>query len=117
MSGSPFYLIIHEQKGKKMTAISRKDSLVANALNILFGIFIFSIGIINISWGNDPEFGVFILLISAIYFPPISTLLKTKTGLIIPWWLKVFLALFVLWAALGVGELFDKIKLMMADLT
>ena len=34
-----------------------------------------------------------------------------KLGLI-----KILLAIFIIWAALGVGELYDKIDLMMANL-
>jgi hypothetical protein len=36
-------------------------------------------------------------------------------GLSIPGVIKIFLGIFILWAALGVGELFGKIDLMMMD--
>ena len=42
-------------------------------------------------------------------------MLKAKTGLSIPGIITIFLGIFILWAALGVGELFDKIDLMMMD--
>jgi len=71
---------------------------------------------VNTFWGNDPFFGIFILLVSLIYFPPAYDLFKKVTRFLIPVVVKILLGLFVVWAALGVGELFDKIDLMMMDL-
>jgi hypothetical protein len=82
----------------------------------LFGIAVFVIGVVNIFWGDDPLFGFFILLLSFIYFPPVNTVLKEGTGFSIPKVAKIILGIFILWAALGVGELFDKIELMMRTL-
>ena len=48
--------------------------------------------------------------------PPLNAMLKVKTGLSIPVIVKIFLGIFILWAALGVGELFGKINMMMMDL-
>jgi hypothetical protein len=56
------------------------------------------------------------LLASCVYFPPVNLLVKKKTGFSIHRVLKIILGLFILWAALGVGELFDKIDLMLMDL-
>ena len=101
------------------------DKLVVNdgstALNIiswLFGIIAFFIGLVNTFWGNDPGFGIFVLLLSFIYFLPVNTILKRMTGFTIPWMkiIRVLLGIFIIWAAMGVGELFDKIELMMNDL-
>lgn len=86
----------------------------------IFGIAVFAAGIVNTFWGNDPEFGVFILLLSFAYFPPTSNILsaisKRLTGFPISKVAKFVLGIFILWATLGVGELFDKINLMMMDL-
>ena len=92
------------------------DSNVQNLISWPFGIIVFAIGVLNTFWGNDAGFGIFILLLSFVYFPPFNSLLKRKTGLAIPGVLKFFLGIFILWAALGVGELFDKIDLMIGDL-
>ncbi|GAB3171497.1 hypothetical protein [Telluribacter humicola] len=81
-----------------------------------FGFLFFAIGVINTFWGNDPLFGVFIVLLSFIYFPPVAALIREKTGISIPGFLKILLGFFIIWAALGVGELADKIALMMEDL-
>jgi hypothetical protein len=89
---------------------------VLNAISWLFGIAVFAIGIINVFWGNDPGFGVFLMLLSFIYFPPANIMLKKITGFSIHRIVKIIIGIFVIWASLGVGELFDKIDLMMLDL-
>lgn len=89
---------------------------ITNALGWMFGLLLLAIGFVNTFWGNDPFFGIFILLASFVYFPPVNKLVKKWVGLSIHWVLKIILGLFILWAALGVGELFDKIDLMMIDL-
>jgi len=99
----------------KSEVIMNNNSSVRNLISWLFGITVLAIGILNMFWGNDFGFGVFIILHSQVYFPPLNTMLKTKTGLSIPGVIKIFLGIFILWAALGVGELFGKIDLMMMD--
>ena len=100
----------------KSETMTNNRSIVWNGISWLFGIAVFAIGVINGLWGNDPGFGVFILLLSLVYFPPLNSLFKERTGLSIPGIVKFLLGVFILWAALGVGELFDKIDLMMMDL-
>lgn len=94
------------------------NSIVLKIISWIFGIVFFAIGVVNMFWGNDPEFGVFILLLSLVYFLPVNDILKNMTGFSIPkiGMVKILLGVFILWAALGVGELFDKIDLMMTDL-
>lgn len=108
---------IHEAitMNNKSEVIMNNHSSVRNLISWLFGITVFAIGILNMFWGNDFGFGVFIILLSLVYFPPLNTMLKIKTGLSIPGVIKIFLGIFILWAALGVGELFGKIDLMMMD--
>lgn len=89
---------------------------VRNAISWNFAVAFFAIGVINTFWGNDPGFGIFIILLSFIYVPRVNTVLKEKIGLSIPGVGKILLGIFIIWAALGVGELFDKIDLMMRDL-
>lgn len=91
-------------------------SIVWNIVGWLFGIVVLAIGVINLFWGNDPGYGVFIFLLSFAFFPPVNTILKAKTGYRIHPILKLLLGLFIFWSALGVGELFDKIELMRRDL-
>ena len=93
-------------------------SNVLNIISWLFGIVFFAIGVVNTFWGNDPGFGVFILLLSFVYFLPVNDILKKMTGFSIPGMgiVKILLGILILWASLGVGELFDKIDIMMMDL-
>lgn len=91
-------------------------STVLDLISWLFGIIVFAIGVVNTFWGNDPGFGIFLVLLSFVYFPPANALLRKWTGFSIPLWVKILLGLFIIWAALGVGELFDKIDLMLQDL-
>lgn len=93
-------------------------SNVLNIISWIFGVVVFAIGVVNSFWGNDPGFGVFMLLLSFVYFLPVNDILKKMTGFSIPRMgiAKILLGIFILWAALGVGELFDKTNLMMMDL-
>lgn len=94
------------------------SSTISNIVSWLFGVLFFAIGIVNTFWGNDPGFGVFILLLSFVYFIPVNDVLRNLAGFSIPriGLLKILLGIFILWASLGVGELFDKIELMKSDL-
>ncbi len=94
------------------------NSIVLNIISWIFGMVVFAIGVVNTFWGNDPGFGVFILLLSFVYFLPVNAILKKMTGFSIARMgiVKILLGIFILWASLGVGELFDKIDLMMMDL-
>ncbi|MBW6480524.1 MAG: hypothetical protein K0B37_13940 [Bacteroidales bacterium] len=92
-----------------------KNWIVWDVIGWLFGLAVFAIGIINMFWGNDFGFGVFLLLLSFLYFPPVNVLIKKRFGFTVHYLVKIFLGIFILWAALGVGELFDKIDLMLID--
>ena len=87
-----------------------------NIISWLFGIVVFAIGVLNAFWGNDAGFGIFLVLLSFVYFSPLNTLLRERTGFSIHKIIKIVLGVFILWASLGVGELFDKIDLMMSDM-
>ena len=80
-------------------------------LNWLFAVLFSAIGLVNCFVGNDPEFGVFILLLSLLFYPPLRLAFQQKTGWTIPSFVLIVLGLFVLWSSLGVGELLDKIKM------
>ena len=94
-----------------------KHSLSASqTASCAFGILILVIGIINSFWGNDPIFGVGLMALSTLYIPYIQVFVEKKARLQIPSIAKIILGLVIIWAALGVGELFAKIKLMQLDL-
>jgi hypothetical protein len=89
---------------------------VLNIVSWLFGAVVFAIGFVNTFWGNDPFFGIFLVLLAFVYIPPVNTLIREKIGFSIPRIVKICLGLFIIWASLGVGELLDKIDLMIMDL-
>lgn len=90
-------------------------SEMGNILSWIFGVAVFAAGIINTFWGNDPEFGIFLLLLSFVYFPPATTAIYILFGISVPVFLKILLSVFIIWSVPGVGELFDKIGLMRRD--
>lgn len=95
--------------------MARNRKFLSNGITWIFGVVFIAIGLINTFWGNDPFYGVFIVLLSLIFFPPLEALLKDKTGFKIPILVKILVGLFILWSSLGVGELPDKIDLMLQD--
>jgi hypothetical protein len=96
----------------KSGATINGNSILGDIISVFFGVLFFAIGIINTFWGNDAGYGIFVILLSLIFFPPVIRLIKSKTGRSIPLVVKIILALFIIWSALGVAELFDKIDLM-----
>lgn len=87
--------------------------VLGNIISCFFGIVFLAIGLINTFWGNDPGYGIFIVLLSFLYFPPVTAFIKKILGISIPLAVKIILGVFIIWTALGVGELFDKISLML----
>ena len=90
--------------------------LIFKAAGWFFGVIFLIIGLINTFWGNDPVFGAGIAVLSFLYFPPVNGFIREKTGIRIHFVVRIFLGLLILWAALGVGELFDKTEMMLEDL-
>ena len=81
-------------------------------LNWLFGVLFSAIGLINCFAGNDTEFGIFILFLSVLFYPPFQELFQKKTRWTIPSFALILLGVFIMWASLGVGELFLKVQLL-----
>ncbi|MDA0630208.1 MAG: hypothetical protein O2981_02385 [Proteobacteria bacterium] len=86
--------------------------VLATIIGLLLGIAFSVIGFVNMFWGNDPFFGVIIFAASSVYYLPaidaFKRLVSARTVTIV----KVVLGVLILWASLGVGELFEKIALM-----
>ena len=101
-------------KNKSDPAINN-PSIAGHIGGWLFGVIAMLIGIINLFWGNDPGYGIFIFLLSFAFFPPFNRFLKKISGISLPLIAKIVLALFIIWSAVGVGELFDKIEMMVND--
>jgi len=90
-------------------------TLFGNPVSWFFGFIVMAIGIINTFWGNDTGAGIFIFLLSFIYFPPVGSIVKEKLSFNISPVIKIVLGVLILVGALGVGELFYKIDLMLMD--
>jgi hypothetical protein len=80
--------------------------------NWLVAVLFSAIGLVNCFVGNDPEFGVFILLLSLLFYPPLRLVFQQKTGWTISTFVLILLGLFVFWSSLGVGELLEKIYIL-----
>ena len=78
--------------------------MASNIINWIFGAVFFVTGVLNVVLVH-PVPGIFYLLLSLVYFPPVSAFVKKKLGLAIPFWVKVALGLVVLWGTLAVGDL------------
>ncbi|MDQ3683909.1 MAG: hypothetical protein M3352_12685 [Bacteroidota bacterium] len=93
-------------------------TIVGKIISWLFGIAVFAAGIINTFWGKPSGFGIFLILLSFVYFLPVNAILKRLTGFSIPGMriLRILLGIFIIWVVLGVGDLFDKIEVMKMDL-
>jgi len=49
-------------------------------LNWLVAVLFSAIGVINCLVGNDPEFGIFILFLSLLFYPPLRLVFQKKIG-------------------------------------
>ena len=83
--------------------------------SVAFGVLLVLVGAVNVGWGNDPFFGIFIIALASIFFPPVTKWIQAQTGFTIHPVIKVLVALFVVWAAMGVGELPAKVDMMLAS--
>ncbi|MFW6015157.1 MAG: hypothetical protein ACOCRK_01820 [bacterium] len=76
-----------------------------NVISWIFGIAIFVDGLLNLFRGNDFSFGIFLIILSFIYFPPANTLIKKRFNFTIPVLAKILLAIFIIWVTLAVGAI------------
>ncbi|HVG16471.1 MAG TPA: hypothetical protein VM935_15975, partial [Chitinophagaceae bacterium] len=93
-----------------------KRSIFETIISWTFALAVFAVGLINLLWGNDGFFGIFLMLLSFVYMPPVDDFIRNRLGFSTPLIAKIVLAIFIIWASLGVGELFHKIDLMMMDI-
>lgn len=76
--------------------------------NWLFGILVFTIGVLNIIW-IDIRPGIIYIILSALYFIPAELITKNKTSLKILKVFKIIFAILILWFTLGISDLGDMI--------
>jgi|1048.fasta_scaffold03858_6 hypothetical protein len=94
----------------------KKREAIGITMETLLGLLFVFIGIVNTFWGNDFYFGLFIIALSLNFFLPFRNLLKRKTGVWIAVWLRLLIGMFIIWSSVGVGELFEKLEMMVESL-
>ncbi|MBT8238685.1 MAG: hypothetical protein HKP38_07265 [Croceitalea sp.] len=72
---------------------------------VLFALFVV-LGVLNL-FLIHPVPGVFYMLLSLVYLPPLNRYLKAKLKFSIPTAIKLVVAFLVLWGTLGVGDLME----------
>jgi hypothetical protein len=85
-------------------------------VSFLFALLFSWIGFVNTFWGNDPYFGLIIFALSFIYYLPLIKMIERNFNFVLIRRIMIVLGVLILWASLGVGELFDKIELMRQSL-
>ncbi len=85
-------------------------------VSFLFALLFSWIGFVNTFWGNDPYFGLIIFALSFIYYLPLIKMIERNLDFVLKRRIMIVLGVLILWASLGVGELFDKIELMRQSL-
>ena len=97
----------------KINQLLLNKNLVSKFVSLIFGIVFSFVGFVNIFWGNDPFFGLIIFALSFIYYLPAIDLLQNKIRPKTFTIAKYVVGFLILWTSLGVGELFDKVELML----
>jgi hypothetical protein len=80
-----------------------------------FGVSFSFIGFANTFWGNDPYFGLAILALSVFYYIPLIDVIRAKLNKKITSIVLVVIGFFILWSSAGVGELNDKLEMMIEN--
>lgn len=88
--------------------MTTNTTTIAPVAGWIFGAIVFTIGIMNLFFVHAVPGNVFLLL-SFIYFPPVSKYLQEQFRLSIPGFVKIILGIAILWFTLGVSDLGDMI--------
>lgn len=79
--------------------------IIGNIAGWAFGLAVFIIGLLNVFRGNDQDFGVGLMLVSFIFYPPVDALVRRIVGFSVHYAFKIILAIFLIWVNLAVGAL------------
>ena len=90
-----------------------KTNLVHKIASIMFGLLFTCIGFSNAYWGNDPYFGLIIIGLSFFYYLPVVDIIRGLFSARFFFILKIVIGFLILWASMGVGELADKVTMML----
>lgn len=92
-------------------------TIAINLLGRICCILFSAIGVVNMFRGERSIIWCSpVCILSLVYYPPLHELFSKLTGYRIRRVLKVALALFLFWASIGVGKLFNKIDLLSPSL-
>jgi len=80
----------------------------AHIISWIFGIVVFTIGVLNLFLVH-PVPGIVFLLLSFIYYPPLNDFLRKRFGFAIPLVVKIVQGIVIIWFTLGVSDLGDMI--------
>ena len=90
-----------------------KMKLFSSFISVGFGLIFSFVGFVNTFWGNDPFYGLAVVVLSFFYYLPTIDLLRELIKPKILSGTKYIIGFLFLWSSLGVGELIDKIELML----
>jgi hypothetical protein len=82
--------------------------MTSGIISWALGLVVLAIGISNLLLIH-PVPGAFFMLLSLVYFPPVNTMLRKRTGFTIPTMAKIILGIIIIWFTLGVSDLGDMI--------
>ena len=89
---------------------------IKKIISVSFGVLFSFVGFANAYWGNDPYFGLAIICISFFYYLPLIDFSRRTFSARNLFILKIIFGFLILWASLGVGELDDKLEMMLESL-
>jgi hypothetical protein len=87
--------------------------IARRVVSIFFGLVFTFVGFSNAYWGNDPYFGLIIIGLSFFYYLPLVDIFREFFSTRFLYVLKIVIGFLILWASLGVGELPDKVTMML----
>jgi hypothetical protein len=90
------------------TQSANAHSAVFGLISWAFGVIFAVLGVLNLFLVH-PVPGVFYLLVSLVYLPPMGAVLHRRFGFALPIAVKIVLGLAILWATLAMGELVDRV--------
>ena len=80
-----------------------------------FGFLFSFIGFANTFWGNDPYYGLAILALSGCYYTPLIDVIREKLNKKTTSITLFVIGFFILWSSVGVGELSEKLEIMIEN--
>ena len=85
-----------------------KKVSTSNIISWIFGIIVFTIGLLNLLLVHPVPVIVFLLL-SFLYYPPVNDFLRKRFSFSVPLVVKIIQGVVIIWFTLGVSDLGDMI--------